>query len=83
MKYLVNGIGFSKKADIVTFVRAIIARHRPGELLATDEFEFILALLDRHPCAHKVLGVGAAKVEVYMPELWAEGRTNHTCLGDL
>lgn len=65
-KYTIGNYGFRIKADIVVFIRGIVDRYTPGETLDARDFEFIIALLERHPHAIEKMGIGIAFVRVVL-----------------
>lgn len=73
----VSRLSFNTKKALLDYTRTILTRYEAGDCLNSEDFDFIRALLDRHPESASKVGCGLAAVQVYIPSLWANSRTRH------
>ena len=62
--YLVHGEVFRTKSELQERIKRILWRYEDRQTLATDDFEFMLDLLQHHPRAETKMGVGVAHMLV-------------------
>ena len=55
---------FERKADALTFMKEMLNRYRPGDVVDTADAEFLIIALKRHPEAESKIGIGPKRFEV-------------------
>ncbi|WP_417449557.1 DCL family protein [Kordiimonas sp.] len=60
----IGSMHFEKKADALNFLKEMLNRYRPGEIVSEVDAGFLMDALDRHPDSTEKIGVGVGHFEV-------------------
>ncbi len=60
----IAGHQFESKLDALAFMKAMLNRYRPGDVVTTIDGAFLLEALKRHPEASEKIGPGISSFEV-------------------
>jgi Protein of unknown function (DUF3223) len=72
--YEIAGHIFHRQADVVQYIRDMVARYDDGERLRMDDLGFMLNLLTRHPSTDQKQGVGVVAMEVRRNPVYPQSR---------
>ncbi|ABC21614.1 DCL family protein [Rhodospirillum rubrum] len=60
----IAGHEFARKADALAFMKVMLNRYRPGDIVSTVDGAFLVEALKRHPDATSKIGPGVRNFEV-------------------
>jgi hypothetical protein len=69
-KQIVNGLEFSTKKELKSYVQEVLRKYSPGQFLCDSDFRFCVALLERHPESGEKIGVGVESIRVDIHKPW-------------